>query len=446
MISRSWLYLVFTFVLASQTFGAPASGPNNDLSTNELTRRQYDFDEQKHIQAESKNDPVGATDKVLKMPNLGKIGASPFSRKKYGAYAKGFADDRQVPWFDNGEFPFTPTKSGQSNSDGAWKWVPGEFEGFKMKTDLDISSDNTRVTQPYYMTTDGSPESIKRVVISLPGRPRDAWKYANLFYNARKWVYAQNKYGIEKGDVAIVAPVVLNEDDRAAGGTNGKDSHWAVYRQSNWEFGGSTQYPEEAAGVSFYTALDKLIEKFMDKAKYPNVNKIVVAGHSMGGQSALRYAILKHKKSYDDDIMFWVGNPGSYTWLVESRPTDRDCEESENEFPYGLDKESNFPKYVRQMLDNGENTGDIVNRFRSRNVHYSFGLLDNGPGDTHCEAYAQGANHLQRGAHFIKMLDNQDGGFPDTHGVSYIAGVSHQDYPMIAAEPSMEFVFGKDFN
>ncbi|WFD38139.1 uncharacterized protein MJAP1_001087 [Malassezia japonica] len=314
-----------------------------------------------------------------------------------------------------------------------------------MNTDLNIGSGDDTIIQPYYITNKFNPNKVKRAIVSLPGRPRDSWKYANLFYNALKWVYAKNKYGIEEGEVIIVAPLALNQDDQAAGGTNGEDSNWAVYRMSNWEFGGSTHSPKSANSVSFYTGLDKIIDNLMDKSQYPNLNKVVVAGHSMGGQTAVRYALMKHEKSYDNDIMYWVGNPGSYTWLVEDRPSSEDCKSSENSYPYGMGDSDDFPKYGRAALNNGQSIGDIVNRFRSRTVHYALGLLDNGSGDTHCEALAQGANHLQRGANFVQMLNNQDGGLPSTHTVSYVPGVSHQDYPMIAADKSLDFIFGKDF-
>jgi pimeloyl-ACP methyl ester carboxylesterase len=35
-----------------------------------------------------------------------------------------------------------------------------------------------------------------------------------------------------------------------------------------------------------------------------------IAGHSMGGQAAHRYAVLKKQKYYDDNMSYWVGNPG----------------------------------------------------------------------------------------------------------------------------------------
>lgn len=435
---------VISAALVSLAAAAPGLGRTDEEVVEALNRRQYYMDEQQSIAQEAENDPIAATKKVLKMPNLGKVNGPSFATKKYGSIESGWGDDSQVPWFDNGDFPFTPTKQAQSVN-GAWNWVPGEFEGFKMNTDLNIGSGDDTIIQPYYITNKFNPNKVKRAIVSLPGRPRDSWKYANLFYNALKWVYAKNKYGIEEGEVIIVAPLALNQDDQAVGGTNGEDSNWAVYRMSNWEFGGSTQSPKTANSVSFYTGLDKIIDNLMDKSQYPNLNKVVVAGHSMGGQAVVRYALMKHEKSYDSDIMYWAGNPGSYTWLVEDRPTSEDCKNSENSYPYGMDDSDGFPKYARAMVENGQSVGDIVNRFRSRTVHYALGLLDNGAGDTHCEALAQGANHLQRGANFVQMLNNQDGGLPGTHTVSYVPGVSHQDYPMIAADKSLDFIFGKNF-
>ncbi|WFD42862.1 hypothetical protein MPSI1_001512 [Malassezia psittaci] len=438
MVKRAGLLALCSLLLAGVVSGAPAL----DAEGQNIQRRQYYYDEQESIADQSANDPIGATNKVLKMPHLGDTDAATFHKKKYGALVSSeYGDDSQVPWFDNGDFPFIQTANAAASGDG-WSWLPGEFEGFEMKHDLDISTGSTKITQPYYAMTGVNNNQVKRVLISLPGLHRDSWKYANLFYNALRYVQDKNKYGVEEGDVLIVAPVVLNLDDQAAGGTNGDDSDWAVYRKSNWEFGGNTQSPKADHSVSFYTALDKLIEKFLDKDQYPNVEKVVVAGHSLGGQAVQRYALLKHEKSYDDQVMYWVGNPGAYTWITSDRPTDADCGGSTNQFPYGLESGSTFPKYVQKMFDDGQNSGDIVNRFRSRKVRYALGLLDNGAGDTHCEAYTQGANHLQRGANFVKSLDD-DGGFPDTHSVSYVAGLSHQDYPMIAAEPSLQYLFSE---
>ena len=74
-----------------------------------------------------------------------------------------------------------------------------------------------------------------------------------------------------------------------------------------------------------------------------------------------------------------------------------------DEWHYGLHgNASKITKYARE--DVVKDVDFVVNRFRQRKVHYAFGLLDNGVGDTHCEAGTQGTTHLSRGAEFVKML------------------------------------------
>ena len=71
--------------------------------------------------------------------------------------------------------------------------------------------------------------------------------------------------------------------------------------------------------------------------------------------------------------------------------------------------------------------------------------MDNGAGDSHCQAFYQGANHLDRGAHFILSVAGMNGGLPSGFEGNYVANVSHQDYPMFASVRSLDFIFVKDF-
>ncbi|WFD33013.1 hypothetical protein MSPP1_004070 [Malassezia sp. CBS 17886] len=431
MKSRS---LQLSLVLAALAVGVAVA-----LPAEQLLRRQFQFDTQEKIQDQSKDDPIGATKMVLNMPHLSDYGYD-FGYKEHGQLVSGWGDSKQVSWFNNGSFPFTKTVDAPGDQDNGWQSVPESLEGLELKTDVTIAQEgDTTVVQPYYISKNVNTDQVKRVVIVLPGKPRQAWKYANLMYNALKWVNNQNLYGRSEGDAIIVAPVVLNNADKSAGGAK---SNWAVYRLSNWDNGGVTHSPELDHSVSFFTALDDIIDKFMDRSEYPNVEKVVVAGHSLGAMAAQRHAVQMKSKN-EDRVAWWIGNPGAWTWLVSDRPVKRDdCASSENDFPYGLDDEDNYTKYLKSQ---GIDASDIVSRYRSRSVHYALALLDNQLGDSHCEAQAQGVNHLQRGANYVMMLNNQDGGLPDTHSVSYIAGVSHQDYPMFAAAPSLAYLFGDAF-
>jgi len=131
---------------------------------------------------------------------------------------------------------------------------------------------------------------------------------------------------------------------------------------------------------------------------------------------AQRYAALRKSTSGDDrihycransllqatisNICIGVANPGSILWLTEDRPLpDSDCE-GFDEYKYGLN--GSFPAYALGDANNLGRDG-LVERYRSRNLHYAWGLVsqgnsiarntvltslqnDYGNGDTRCQA------------------------------------------------------------
>lgn len=89
-----------------------------------------------------------------------------------------------------------------------------------------------------------------------------------------------------------------------------------------------------------------------------------------------------------------------------------------------------------------------MDRFLARKMHYALGLLDNGAGDTHCEAGVQGGNHLDRGSQFAIQLSGipSANGWPKNHTLDYVVGVSHQDYAMMSSNASLQRIFYDNFN
>lgn len=81
-------------------------------------------------------------------------------------------------------------------------------------------------------------------------------------------------------------------------------------------------------------------------------------------------------------------------------------------------------------------------------MHYALGLLDNGAGDTHCQAGEQGGNHLDRGSQFAIQLGGipASNGWPANHTLDYVVGVSHQDYAMMSWNASLQRIFYDDYN
>jgi pimeloyl-ACP methyl ester carboxylesterase len=83
------------------------------------------------------------------------------------------------------------------------------------------------------------------------------------------------------------------------------------FNGSSWQYGGSSRGPAALIdSMSAYAVMDNFTDMLFDRALYPNLNQVVVAGHSMGGQASHRYAVLKKQKRYDENMSYWVGNPG----------------------------------------------------------------------------------------------------------------------------------------
>ena len=60
---------------------------------------------------------------------------------------------------------------------------------------------------------------------------------------------------------------------------------------------------------------------------------------------------------------------------------------------------------------------------------------------------SQGGNHLDRGSQYVLHLANVNGGtFPSAQTVDFIGNTSHQDFAMMSADPSLNWLFVNDYN
>ncbi|KAI4523085.1 hypothetical protein K525DRAFT_197250 [Schizophyllum commune Loenen D] len=321
--------------------------------------------------------------------------------------------------------------------DEGWKQLPNVV-GFDLQR-LPLEGYGDAVL-PYFVERGKDAANIKRVVIAQPGKPRDAWKYVNLLRNSLICAAAADQDPVNMDEILLAAPVWLNDYDQKAGAVGATDVY---FKSSRWFEGGMSSGPGDTE-ISSVTAMDFLVAHFLDASAFPAVEQVVSAGHSMGAQFTQRYALMRDADDKDDKLRYWVGNPGSFAWLTEDRPKEinSDCSDSYNSWPYGgltTHALHPFPSTFKKEFKN--NWDGVVERYRARYIRHAQGLADNGPGDTHCEAQAQGATHLERGQGFESMLNAMSGGMPGRTKFDYIEGVSHQDYPMMAAEVSQTRIF-----
>ncbi|THU81495.1 hypothetical protein K435DRAFT_809029 [Dendrothele bispora CBS 962.96] len=182
-----------------------------------------------------------------------------------------------------------------------------------------------------------------------------------------------------------------NDDSHGSDGGDGEGDGSTETRKRRSRIGKKKrdQVDSGALGISSFDVLDDIVDHYMDKDTYPNLEEIVFTGHSAAGQFFQRYAALRKSTDNDDKIHYIVAT-------VPDTPNDT-CHRLDS-YKYGLD--GGFMTYSEE---------DVANIGRA-----------GGSGE------AQGSSHLDRGLNFIMLLESMVEGMPSTHTVDWIDGVGHE--------------------
>ncbi|SPO30374.1 uncharacterized protein UTRI_06304 [Ustilago trichophora] len=403
---------------------------------------------QDDIVALSATSPINAAQQADALPNVAGNAAGNTDTTYNLLQGDGYSN---FQW--NNNTYFNPSAATNGSDTTGWQALP-DIPAFTLNRTFSVYNvfKNESGVLPFYISNQADNTKVLRAIVVWPGKPRDIWKYANLMMNARSVAVSDNfaQQGATNDSFLIVAPAMLNQMDLQAGAAR---SNEIVFHGSGWQRGAPSRNPVMKHAVTSYAAVDQLIDQLMNKATYPNLNQVVVAGHSMGGQATQRYALMKKTKAYDDNVRFWIGNPGSWAWLIDSRPymnVNNSCQPNDawDTWPYGLNgNQSKLTPYARR--DVIANKTYVIDRFLNRHISYGLALHDIGAGDTHCPARWQGGNHLDRGSQFVLQYQNTTafylkGQFPPKHTLDYIANVSHQDYAMYSTNQSIQRLFYDD--
>ena len=264
-------------------------------------------------------NPVQAAQMALQLPGLLNVGN--------GAYRAGTWIDSastggvQLPWNHS---PFLPNANATSDpTTEGWRALPTGFTNFVLNRSL-VIEEEVGATMPFYVNSNYDPAQIQKTIIVWPGKPRDSWAYTNYLNNALNLIEKGGQHpDINHQSVLIIGPAWMNEEDQSAGAPNAKD---LVFGRSQWTHGGVSKSPNMTHSITSYAVMDRFLDMVFDNKTFPQMKGAVVVGHSMGAQATQRYAIMKKTKAYDNNVKFWIGNPGSYAWLVQTRPnTNASC-------------------------------------------------------------------------------------------------------------------------
>jgi cyanophycinase len=286
----------------------------------------------------------------------------------------------------------------------------------------------------YYTTDDFQIKNvnIKRLVIIVHGALRNGDEYFTAAVNASK------KHGVRKNTM-IVAPHFRRESDQR----EQEEIYYGNRWDTKWKYGYKSQ---DSDSVSSFTLIDTLIKQISSSGSFPNLENIIVTGHSAGGQFTQRYAIGSTiREEIDKKISFVPSNPSSYMYLDSERfhfkdgnysviDTGESCPEF-NEYIYG-------PIHRADYLAK-TSVKDLKLNYKANRIIYLMSEEDTGTDmlDRSCEAMLQGRNRFERAKNFWHYDKKLIGG-TSNHKFFGIAGAGHEYINVYESTEAAEVVFG----
>ena len=258
-----------------------------------------------------------------------------------------------------------------------------------------------------------------RAIITIHGLERAADLSRTIAESAR----AASK--VDPETVLLIEPQFLNDLDVAAEHPPAETLHWA---HAHWEGGDDADGP---APISSFSALDAILARLADRALFPALKDVVVAGHSGGGQLVQRYAVAGRGDGAltreGIHVRYVVASPSSYVYFSPERPAgdgfaafDAAACPAYDRWKYGM---TGLPPYLA-----GQDAAALETAYAARDVVYLLGGADTNPNhpslDRTCMAEAQGPDRYARGLAYFRYLQwRRPTGL--SHRLFSVPGVGH---------------------
>jgi pimeloyl-ACP methyl ester carboxylesterase len=274
---------------------------------------------------------------------------------------------------------------------------------------------------------------ITRALVMVHGQGRDADSYF------RSSVAAAFLAGALE-DTIVVSMKFSSSNGNCTDTLSEREVNWPCAGNS-WRAGGPAL---NDAALTSYDFADTLLRKLADRAVFPSLRGIVLAGHSAGGQFASRYGMANTvHEALGVPVTYVVSNPSSYGYPDAHRPSadgsrvgpfgeGRNCT-TFNHWPYGLEARAG---YSARLSDEA-----LVKQLVARPVVYLMGELDTTPlagFDASCPAMAQGPNRFERAARFHRYVTEKYGA---THTFVAVPLCGHSARCMFTSDRALPVLF-----
>lgn len=304
-----------------------------------------------------------------------------------------------------------------------------------------ISTSEGQAVVPVIASLDWSKPQpkITRAVVMFHGKGRDVEGY---YRTAQE---AADIAGSAGRDTVLIAPQFLDTVDIEAHHLPAEVLRW---QGTDWEAGATAAAPFP---LSTFDVIDALLKRLADRASFPNLKTIVVAGHSGGGQLVQRYAVVGRVAAALADVgihlRFVIANPSSYIYFSDERPGGggmpapfaADSCPQFNHWKYGI---VDPPAYVK--LDSQNTWARLEAEYAKRDVIYLLGTADNDPHekdlDVSCGGEAEGKSRFERGRAYYSYLHDRNRANWNQH-LRFVPGVAHSAKKMFTSACGVNALF-----
>jgi pimeloyl-ACP methyl ester carboxylesterase len=302
---------------------------------------------------------------------------------------------------------------------------------------IHVDKGGTTAVLPLYVSADWSKPlpKVTRALLVFHGKLRNADEY-NL--SGQKAV-ATAKAG---DSTILITPQFLGQLDVDALHLPPNTLRWAP---EAWMGGDDAVAP---AAISSFDGIDAILNHLADRKIFPNLQTVVIAGHSGGGQVVQRYAVVgkapERLIGMGVAVRYVVANPSSYVYFSPERPLEdgsfgipkKTCFGKYNHWKFGTE---NPPPYVGNA-----SFQNLETRFITRDVIYLLGTGDTDPNhpalDKTCSAEDEGAFRYVRGHNYFRYMMGRHQAL--TQKLWDVQGVEHDGDKMFNSPCGLFALFG----
>lgn len=298
-------------------------------------------------------------------------------------------------------------------------------------------------------------DRIRRALVMVHGTNRNPDRY---FATATAAAFLAGALD----DAIVIAPRVASADGNCRDALAENEVSWSCGGDS-WRSGGAAASHKELTSFDF---MDAILKKLANRQTFPNMQAIVVAGHSAGGQFVARYEMANRvHETLGVPVSYVVANPSSYAWPDATRPLPVDDAAPANavlgwkeekphvKFSYGpFDGAAACARYNKWPAGLEERTAgytkgmtdeQLKKQLVSRPATYLLSQVDTlplGGFDSSCPAMAQGATRRARGEAYVKFVNETLGA---KHAVQIVPECGHNDRCVYTTPEVLPVIFPK---